>query len=402
MLSHARRFLLDLRQVGVRWVATISMITFVVASVLTYSLPFAVAEARSGTLSPQAPREPLSFLRVIDPNASIVSSGDEGSMLDTPGMRVLLDQLGRHPNAFLTLPLQAFTTSPIQVSNRADVGVVVSDQNRVRDGVVVVGAAPPFLDDAVPDGGPILLWGSIAGQVPEIDDTRLGPHAVQQVDSATLRREYVDGSGRIAHTQDDALLAMTTETAREVGVYSYDVAEVSSGLTCYCDAAELEAVASAMTDAEQRAGTDRVYYALGYDGLIGPLQRSAAVGEVLVLALPVGTLLSVCCFFVMATRLFWGRRAHAYHVETVCGAGETALQLRQQLMIALSLTLPAIVGFAVIDLQFRDIDAPLPWPPGGGPGLIVAAACLQLAAGAGTAIRVHRLCSHTQEEGRHA
>lgn len=113
MRSHARRFVADLRRVG-GWVVTILITTLVVAILTTYTAVFSVAEGKTGTLSTRPPHEPLGFLRVIDPSESIdrgfQSIEDaEKSVLDEPGLRVLLDEILGDDRMFVVLPLGAFT-----------------------------------------------------------------------------------------------------------------------------------------------------------------------------------------------------------------------------------------------------------------------------------------------------
>lgn len=379
MWSHASRFLRDLRRVGA-WVVVLAGITFVIVVVLTYSLAFEVESRRSGVLSIRPPHEPLSFLRVVDPNVSIIWDGTEGSTLETPGMRALWSYLDTHPKVFVAFSLQFVTSDSRQFPTMAN------------GGLVVVGKAPPFLDKQAPRDNEILLWGSIGKKAPGVDDGQVGQFPVRRQSVEPLRRQFVNGFGHVEHTQHQALLAMTPGTARELGVYfPFDATEVAKSLTCYCTPADLESVAQEMTAAEERAGTNRVYFAVAYSGLIGPVERSWAASETLGLAVPGGALISVCSFFLMAAALFWVRRSTAYRAEVMCGAGELGLQIRQQLLIAIGLTLPAVMGFAAIDFLLRVTDSAPPWPPLGGAGALSAAVFLQVVVGSATAIRVHRL-----------
>jgi ABC-type Fe3+-siderophore transport system permease subunit len=69
---------------------------------------------------------------------------------------------------------------------------------------------------------------------------------------------------------------------------------------------------------------------------------------------------SICAFAGLATLLLWRRREHDYAVERRCGAGEAALHLRQQAIVALGITVPAIAGFLLADTQgYADFVVPL-------------------------------------------
>ncbi len=385
MWSHARRLILDLARLRV-WLIAVVTTTTLVSAILTYTMAFTAEAARDGALSTTPPQEPLSFLRVVDPRSSIVSSSNERSTLDTPGMKLLLDRMSRRSEIFMAIPLQAFTADTRRFSNM------------VNRGLVIVGAPPPFLDHAAITGKQIVLLGSIAGQVPEVDDSRIGEHAVHQEATQPPAFSYVAGSGRVASSGIEPIVLMSPASARDVGIYPpFDATRIASTVTCYCSATTLSAVAEEMTRMEELAGADRVYYATSYGGLIGPVERSWAASQVINLALPACALLSVLVLVVAAARLVWSRRVHAYQVEWLCGAGELGLQVRQQIIILVALTTPLATGFVAIDTVLRISGSPPPWPAGGGTLLAVGVVGVQVLAGFDIAQRVRTLFRGTRK-----
>jgi hypothetical protein len=99
----------------------------------------------------------------------------------------------------------------------------------------------------------------------------------------------------------------------------------------------------------------------------------------------------------MAVLLFWTRREHDYTVEQRSGAGEVALQLRQQFVIFAAVTVPIAAGFLLVDVLARS-TGPMPWPPFGGPLALATIIAVHAAVSAGTAVRVHRLYSRAAQE----
>jgi hypothetical protein len=389
VLFHAKRLRSDVR--GAKgWLAAIALTSFVISVVTTYLASFGVTDIRDGTLSVDPPSEPLSFLRVVDPDDSIVKTLDDmGEMnagLRTAGLSVLLNRMSHDDRMFLTLPLGAF------MSNRAYFSEMATS------GLAVVGRSPAFLRDAAPVGRGPLLWGSVPDGLPGLSDSHLGPPELHQVSDAPLSSSYVAGNGRRMEAGSETAVFLSPADAQTLGVSvaTYSVSDVVGAFTCNCDVGELAPLARAMTLADETAGSHRVYYALPYDGLIGPVERSASASEVLDMTLAAGTLLGVCGFAYMAVLMFWKRREHDYRVEQRAGAGEVALQLRQQVIIFVGVTLPVAAGFLLVDVGIR-VDQPVPWQPFGGPVAPLVIAAFHVALGAATAIKVHHLYSRSSQ-----
>lgn len=299
MRSHARRFVTDLRRVG-GWVFTILITTLVVAILTTYTAVFSVAEGGTGTLSTTPPHEPLGFLRVIDASESIVRGFQsiedaEKSVLDEPGLQVLLDGMVDDDRMFIALPISAFIQH-FRAGNALN-GI---------EAYAVMGTAPPFLDEA-PRDGTVQLWGSLDAS-PEaaawVSDRAIHGHPVRQMAEDRLTAEYVAGSGHRISTSDLPTVAFDVPTGRAPGVQAPPhVSEVVRGFSCYYDTSELVGLAEAMTEAEMQAGTGRVFYAVGYDGLIGPVERSRALSATLLTGHAFATLLSVWCLVLMVAQV---------------------------------------------------------------------------------------------------
>ncbi len=389
-MSSVRRFAKDLRHTR-GWVFWIGAASLLITILTTYMAVFGAAQGWSGTLSAEPPQEPLSFLRVVDPRESIVTVAEsvgniDRSVLDEPGLVVLFQHLRDDARMFLTMPLVAFTDRW---------GMEVAESS---DALAVVGTAPPFVP-RVNTSRDVLLWGSIASDyadVPQVDDEEIFGHIVQKVESTPLDAEYITGSGFRATTRNAALVVMSTAAARDIGIRSpYSVIDVVDGIVCYCEREELVRLAERMSEAEALAGTGRSYFAVGYDRVVGPVHRSSALVESLSAGLAIGVFLSVWCLAVMAAQVFWQRRSHVYRVESMCGATETTVHLRAQMLIALSLSLPALAGFALVSAALRESLWPPPLPPASRLIAVAVVAALHMMAGGINAWRVHRLYRFT-------
>lgn len=393
MWSHAKRLLADLRQVG-GWVITMFLAVLVVSIVATYMLVFAVDHGRGGVLTTGSPQEPLSFLQVIDPNDSIVTVVEtleelEVSVLDEPGLRVLTNHMRGDDRMFISIYLDAFT-SEFGTNRQLD-----------TNPQAILGAAPPFLPQAPPPGA-VMLWGSLedgSKPVPDISDRSLLGHPVQQLSNERLEVTYVAGSGRVRQADEAPTVAFDVATARKLGA-TPSLTDMVHNFTCYCDVADLAEVAEKMSDAEFRAGTGRVFYAIDYAGLIGPVQRSQALGEALSAGQGIGTLLSIGCVAVMLGWLFWSRRGPTYLVERLCGSGEVAIQLRAQLLLAASFTVPAVAGYELVNGLLQGSVSPPPLPSGTRVTALAVIGLLHAAAGLPTLFRIHRLCRFEVDELR--
>lgn len=393
MLFRASRFVKDLRAVK-GWVLLVGASSLVVSLLATYMAVFAAAEAGSGALSTRAPRDSLGFLRAIDPEESLVtvvdSPGDLGaSVLDRPAMTVLLDHMARDNRMFLTLPADAFLQG-----GRGGIDVD-------SEVLAVMGAAPPFLTQ-VPRGGDVLVWGDVGdGSDPR---RALRGHPLDRVASRPPSVDFVAGDGRRSTPSGrPAMVALDVDTGRDMGIRNpYDVSEVLRGFTCYCHAAELVDLATAMSEAELEAGTHRGYYAVTYDELLGPVERSRALTEMLNAGHAMVTFLGVWCLAVMATLVIWSRRSHTYLVERMAGSDEGSLHVRAQLLVALTLSLPAWLGYELVNAALATSAWPPPLPQRARLLALVLIAGLHALAGGAVAARIHRLCRHPRIEGRHA
>lgn len=385
MSFQARRLLADLRRVA-GWVVLLALLSVTVAAVSTYNAAFGIFELRSGALS--APPEPAAFLRAVDPRESIVTRIDseadlEATVLDQPGLAVLLERMQQDDRTYLALPLDAFVPS-----GRTGLSL----DSRIT---AVVGVAPDFLP-ARPAPGTVALWGDLdeqqAGALGVTGRAVLG-HPVEQVDTGRPDLRYVSGDGRRGVTEGPALVAFDPATATELGVSPpYHPSEVVASFTCRCTAAELEDLAGEMTDAEARAGTGRAFYAVDRSQLVGPAERSAAVSELLNAGHAGVTLLSVACLTIMAAQVFWRRNAHVYRVERLAGSSERALHVRAQALIAAGLTLPATTAVVLVNALLATGEWPEPLTPAAQLGALALIALLHVLAGALTAARLRRLC----------
>lgn len=388
MPYHVKRLVADLR--GVRaWLITVGGATVAIAWVTTYMASFGLEGLSAGTLSPKEPYAPLSFIRVVDPRADIVqdltSLDAQEDQLKTAGMARLIERMRTDDRLFLVLPLDAVTSK------------LGSFEQLPTSGRVVIGLKPPFvpINDDRTVAAP--LWGPVP-DVLDPGDGRLGPVRVRQVSESPLTGSYVAGTGYRGTTGREALLLLTPDQADAVGVFfPYSVVRLASSLTCYCQVSDLESLVREMTQAEQRAGTGRTYYAVTYSALIGPAERSGAVTAALLTVFPAATALSVCAFAGMAAWIFWRRCRYNYEVERRCGAGEAGLQARQQIILFLGITLPAVAGFILADMILQSTDPPPPWAPFGGLVAPFLALTLHATITGATAVGIHRLCRPWQE-----
>lgn len=388
MLFQARRLRADLRQTW-RSAVAVAAATFVAVLVTTYMAVFSLAEARSGGLSTQPPREPVSFLRAIDPQESIATSYESAdeltrSVLDEPGPTVLLDRMARDDRTFVALPLNAFVDR---------LGSAASVDASLR---AVIGTAPPFLDRA-PRDGEVLLWGTLSGQHDApgvVSPTAIHGHPVELVDPEPLADDFVNGAGRRVTSTVDAVVAVDVPTARDMGVTTLGVAEIVNSFTCYCEASDLVDLAEEMTLAEQEAGTGRAYYPVTHADLVGPAERSYALTGALITVQGVGTLLSIWCVAVMAVRVFWSRRGPSYLVERLAGSSERALHARSQLVLALALAFPALAALELVNLAMRASTSPPPLTTGEHLAAVTLILSLHVLAGALVWARIRRICRH--------
>lgn len=387
--------MVDVRHVG-GWALIMFVAVLVMSTITTYMLAFSVAEGRRGSLTTRAPREPVSFLRVIDPQDSIVRVIEsreelEASVLDEPGLRVLTDRMHDDDRMFMVLPLNALISE------------LGTDRQVDTNPQAIIGAAPWFLPRE-PAQDTMMLWGSLQGgatPVPGVSDRSVVGHPVRQVSSRRLSATYVSGDGYVRHAADAPTVAMDVAVARDLGVTPPPgVPEVVSSFTCYCDVADLDVLAGRMSRAEAHAGTGRTYYAVDRAGLIGPVQWSWALSEALTAGQAVVTLLSIGWLTVVLAQLYWSRRAPTYLVERLSGSSELAIQMRAQVLLAASLTVPAIAGYEVVNVLLAGSMAPPALPPGTRAAAYGVIVMLHAAAGLPTVFRTRRLCRFETDELR--
>lgn len=204
-------------------------------------------------------------------------------------------------------------------------------------------------------------------------------------------RSYIQGSGLRRKTGNGTVLQLSPADTRTLGVpVTYSASDITDAFICACGAEGLAGLARTITQAERASGSHRVFYAVPYDGLVGPVERSTIAFDVLGVGFAAGTFLGVSVFTAMALLLFWKRREHDYAVEQRSGAAERALQLRQQVIIATGVTFPVVAGFLLVDAVVRT-DQSVPWPREGGLLAPLTLVALHLAVGTVTVISVHRL-----------
>lgn len=378
MRTHAERFWIDFQALRTG-ITRVAVVTFVVAVISSYMAAFGFEQVRQGTLSTSPPREPLSFLRVMDPDESLVHEYTGTPVSEDPAIERLLSRMAKDERLFLVLPLDMVVDS-------------VRSEASVPQAAVVIGIAPAFLPRVSEDSG-ALLWGDLGTDgSPIVDNLTLGGLPMRQIDSSPLQARFVSGDGRIRDTGDMPLVTLTPHAAQGLGLSGFlRLSEVAGGVTCYCSSSELSQTARLMNEAAASVGSDQVYYATGYDALIGPVQRSYALSEMLVTMQMIGTLLGVWCLAIVAARTMWRRRAGAYRVEIACGASERGLHVRQQALVALGFYLPVVLGYEVVDAFIRTADAPQPIPAEWRVGVYGALLLLHAIVTVPTALRIHRI-----------
>ncbi|MCR6705291.1 MAG: hypothetical protein NVV66_11540 [Cellulomonas sp.] len=382
MKTQLERFGRDLSDVG-GWVAAVAAAMACVAAATTYMAVFAVVGLRDGTLSTR-PQESVSFLRVLDPSEQLVQEAQSAPLLDDPSIAVLVDAMSTDARMYLTLPVSAFVSDAMA---RTD--------GTVPDAIVVAGSDPAFLP-SVPDAGTGLLWGRLgSGGAPLVDDTHLAALTLQTMGTSNLGGTFIAGDGRRVALDAAPLVAVSIPQLRSLGLSSYQrPSDLVASVTCSCAESELSPVASAMTAA---SGGTAVFYALGYEGLVGPSQRQSSVSEVLDALQGVAATLGLVCLAAMTGLILWRRRSGSYRVEIICGAGELGLQVRLQALVAMSITVPCLVGFGAA----HQMIATTAWPPplpARGIGLVIAVVVALHVAVAYPLVRsMHELFRHPLE-----
>ncbi|MFC0625399.1 hypothetical protein [Kribbella deserti] len=386
MLTQSERFLRDLRAAG-GWIAALALTALLVAGISTYMAAFSINNARGGVLSATSPRESLSFLRVVDLGESMIHEVDGNPVGEEPEVKVLMSELANDDRMFMVLDLH-------QVAYRFD----SAERMNIPDATAVIGTAPDFVPQA-PQEGLALLWGDLA----TAGGNRIGDLDVSRVASRPLESRFVSSDGRIVQLGEKPTVALTPKSAERFGLSGiWWVSEVVNGVTCYCTPDELAGTADLMNEAAAAAGKDRVYYAVGYEDLIGTVQRSYGLRSTLNTAHLIATAMGIWCFAAMAAAMMWRRRSHTYQVEMILGSSESGLQVRQQALVFLSFTLPMLTGYELVDVILRRADDPPPIPADWRLGVYGVLALLHVAISTPTILRIHRLYEHPAEARNNA
>jgi hypothetical protein len=146
-----------------------------------------------------------------------------------------------------------------------------------------------------------------------------------------------------------------------------------------------------MSDAARSSGENVTYYAVGYTGLVGPIQQATALSEVFDAVQGAAAVLSLALVALMTGQIYWRRRAAAFRIEMLCGAGQVGAQLRVQGLMACSITLPMLLAFELVNRALASSAWP---PPVGTSGVIAvygAALTLQVIVTAPIMLRVRAL-----------
>lgn len=331
-MFHVRRALGSVLRNG-GYVVTYALITLIVATLTTVYIGYFAAAVAQGVVSTLPSTEPASFLRVIDPSDSpeVVVKPRDATVLEDPGMRVLLTRMQIDDRIRLHLPLNVFTSNTQFFPSLPDVGVAT----------VVVGAQRP-----VNSTESNTLRGDLAGVgLPSISNEHLGPVAVRQLSDRPPNLGYLGGDGRYTRTDGEAVVWLTVMSARTLGVSrQFSAGDIVAGLTCRCSSAQLTRVARAMNEAEREGASSRRFYAVDRGSLIGPAQRQRAAATGMTALFSLASFALMLAFIVGGCRHFWLRERADVGVEQRSGASSSALQIRAQVKPLLAFTLPASVG----------------------------------------------------------
>lgn len=390
-----------LRDVTTKWL-TLAVIALLAAAVTAQGAFLADEGARAlraGWLEDQHPYEPISFLQMLDPDLSVIEDVDEDSysaagLLMEPGIAALTEIMEDDPRLSFIDRLESFTADytmfPIKESFDIE-----NDVLSYFDVPVVVGSAP----DMLPEAARGISGSSIMGPMPEMQlqnmaSDRLGPVDLTVVSDHLPVTHYVDETGSVATVKETALIHLTVEDARTLGM-SGEVLDVVNALSCRCTAEELAVVADAMNAAEAEAGTSRHYFAATYDQIAPRTTAARGAQQAMDMVSMICVVLAVGLFLATSLALLWRRLRHGYAVERVLGAPEWWLQARQQLIVLLAITIPIAVAFYLPNYLVRHGDGQWLWKSAelraAMPWFLVGLHC---AIGAAAAWRVRRLCAN--------
>ncbi len=351
LLAHFERFVSDVRA-GRRWMLGTAASVLIIGMVTSYMAIFTASGLRDGTLSAGQPHAPVSFLRSLDAEESIGVDASETSDSDPSGLDQLFELMKSHPEIFMVLPMDAFTADAAMRSDAPS-----------TDAYVAVGTDIPFISLDIPKSSERgLLWGSVdGGSEGDASDPHLLSIPLDTVEDAPIDFSFISGAGTVRESNGAALIAISPDAALALGVArTFRPSEAVGSVTCYCNAHDLSSVASVLTDAAKNSGHYRAYYALDYDGLIGPVQRSASLSEAFDLAQGVAALVSILLLSAMTAQALLKRRESIYRVELLCGATEFGLHSRIQGLLAICLTIPLIVSLEVTNAVVAGGAWPVP------------------------------------------
>ncbi|WP_035834320.1 hypothetical protein [Jonesia quinghaiensis] len=334
--------------------------TFVMATLGTYLAIFANEYVITTRLDGQQPAAELAFLRVIDPQASMLSSlnvdnGDESGSGDdagltfgaadanAPGVPLLLDRMVTDPRLTIAGPIDRFGLTPT---------------NYFPDpqGVVIVGADPP-------DAG---------------TDT------------------YIQGTGHVIPTRGKAVYQVTPEVFDSVfDARTLAPGELMSTVTCRCGVIELQNIADKMTLAEQVAETGRVYYALGYQDIRGEESFYRVSSSVWNLVLSVAVIAVFAGMVVSLCQRIWGLHKLPCRIDRLNGASHGALQARFHVQILFAFTLPAVGGFLLVNIGVGSTGFPPAFTENATRAIIAGLLAVHIIASLPATVAIRRMCNYS-------
>jgi len=380
MFSLFNRLLKDFTRTGGH-IAGLAITTFVLSVIATYLAIFAVPSVVTTPLNGKAPAEEVSFLRVIDPHATMISplaSPESSPHVRAAGVRSLLESMEQDYRL-------------VFVETVGGIYSPASSTFRDPEAIIVMGIAPPLLP-APRILNQIDLWIGSNGSRSAGDHLSISGLPVILRHEDILPVDYVMGSGHARSTAGSSVYAMgPTEFDSIFDINTQFPTDFLRSVTCYCSVSELKDVADSMTRAEAEAGTNRVYYAVDYTNVRGELGLSVASENVWVIIFSTSILGAFAGLVIMIGQVLWNRQETPYRVDRLHGASEKTLQLRFQIQMLLALTIPAISGFLFVHVGVGNADFPPPFSDGTTRAVIIGIAAVQLLATAPAIKQISRL-----------
>lgn len=369
MFSLFNRLFKDLTRTGGH-IAGLGMSTFVLSVIATYLAIFAVPSVLTTPLDGNAPAEEVSFLRVIDPHATMfgpVESPKQGTQIGGAGVRSLFEIMEQdHRLVFVETVGGIYSPG--------------SSSFRDPEAVIVMGIDPPFLPSPRTHNQ-IDLWIGSDGSQTAGDQMSISGIPVIHQPEDILPVDYVLGSGHARSTAGSSVYAMgPTEFDSIFDLNTQFPTEFLRSVTCYCSTSELKDVADSMTRAETEAGTNRIFYAVDYTNVRGELGLSVASENVWVIIFSASFIGAFAGLIIMIGQVLWNRQKIPYRVDRLHGASQKTLQLRFQIQMVLAFTIPAISGFLLVHVGVGNADFPPPFSDGTTRAVILSIAAVQLLA----------------------